>query len=144
MSALFRFPEAVREDPAVEAWFGSKPAALGSIAKAWLQQMRACGLDVREVMHDGCPTACVEDAAFAYVGVFKAHVDVGFFQGAELDDPEGLLEGTGKRMRHVKVRPGVDLDSAAMTALIRGAYSDMRARLAAERRREAGSSGRKR
>ena len=47
-------------------------------------------------MHDGHPTACVADAAFGYVNAFKAHVNVGFFRGAEIADPEGLLEGTGK------------------------------------------------
>ena len=61
--------------------------------------MRNCGDDVREVLHDGHPTACVADAAFAYVNAFKAHVNVGFFRGAEIVDPDGLLEGTGKFMR---------------------------------------------
>jgi hypothetical protein len=96
--------------------------------------MRKCGSDVREVMHDGCPTACVDDAAFGYVAVFRAHANVGFFRGAELADPKGLLQGTGKRMRHVKVRPGVDLDGAALEALIDAAYADMRRRLKALRR----------
>jgi hypothetical protein len=84
-------------------------------------------------MHDGCPTACVEDAAFGYVGVFRAHANVGFFHGAELKDPAGLLQGTGKRMRHVKVKPGVALDAAALEALIDAAYADMKRRLAMER-----------
>src|SRR5262249_50427399 len=106
---------------------------LGAIARTWFQRMRECGRDVREVMHDGCPTACVEDAAFAYVGVFKGHANVGFFHGAELEDPTRLLEGTGKRMRHVKVKPGVVLDSAGLAALIGAAYADMKLRLAAER-----------
>ncbi|MDO9316736.1 MAG: hypothetical protein Q7V56_00865 [Gammaproteobacteria bacterium] len=48
------------------------------------------------------PAACVNDAAFAYVGVLKAHVNVGFFNGTELTAPAGLLEGSGRFMRHVK------------------------------------------
>ena len=68
--------------------------------------MRACGDDVRELIHDGCPVACVEDAPFAYVNSFKSHVNVGFFNGASLDDPARLSEGSGKRMRHVKLKPG--------------------------------------
>ncbi len=91
--------------------------------------MRDCGDDVRELLHDGHPTACVEDAAFAYVNAFKAHVNVGFFRGAELVDPAGLLEGTGKYMRHVKVRPGGDVDAKALMALIDTAYIDMKDRL---------------
>jgi hypothetical protein len=55
------------------------------------------------VLHDGHPTACVAEAAFAYVDTFKAHVNVGFFCGAELADPKGMLEGSGKLMRHVKI-----------------------------------------
>jgi hypothetical protein len=83
-------------------------------------------------MHDGCPTACVGDAAFAYVNVFSAPANVGFFHGAELEDPSGLLEGNGKRMRHVKLRPGVALDPAALDALINVTYADIKQRLAVE------------
>jgi hypothetical protein len=71
----------------------------------------------------------VDDAAFAHVAAYKAHVNVYFFMGALLDDPAHLLEGTGKRGRHVKLRPGVSLDSAALSKLIGAGYLDMRARL---------------
>jgi hypothetical protein len=49
--------------------------------------MRGCGDDVRELLHDGHPTACVGDAAFAYVNAFTAHVDVGFFAAPRLLTP---------------------------------------------------------
>src|SRR5262245_59892574 len=133
MSGLFRFPAAIRQDPSIDLWLRRQAPELGALAGAWFQRMRECGRDVREVMHDGCPTACAGDAAFGYVGVFKAHVNDGFFRGAELADPRGLLEGTGKRMRHVKIRPEVDLDSAALATLIRTAYADMKVRLAEAR-----------
>ena len=94
--------------------------------------MRGCGDDVRELLHDGHPTACVGDAAFAYVNAFTAHVNVGFFRGAEIADPAGLMEGTGKSMRHVKLAPGRHLDAPALHALIEAAYADMRGRLASE------------
>jgi hypothetical protein len=90
-------------------------------------------------MHDGCPVACVEDAAFGYVNSFKAHVNVGFFHGAALDDPAGLLDGTGKRMRHVKLTPGREIDGAALSGLIDAAYADVRSRLDAERSAQVGS-----
>ena len=105
---------------------------LGAIAQRWFEVMRDCGEDVRELLHDGHPTACVGDAAFAYVNAFKAHVNVGFFRGAEIADPEGLLEGTGKFMRHVKVRPERDVGAAALLKLIETAYTDMNGRLKAE------------
>ena len=105
---------------------------LGVIAKHWFEVMREVGEDVRELLHDGHPTACVADAAFAYVNVFKAHVNVGFFRGAEIADPQGKLEGTGKFMRHVKLRPGGDFDATALMKLIDAAYIDMKKRVQVE------------
>ncbi|MGE3466370.1 MAG: DUF1801 domain-containing protein [Pyrinomonadaceae bacterium] len=93
ISRLFLFPTAVRIDPGVEAWYDARPDELAAIARRWFDVMRACGDDVRELLHDGHPTICVGEAAFGYVNAFTAHVNVGFFRGAELDDPHGLLEG---------------------------------------------------
>lgn len=93
--------------------------------------MRSCGPDVVELLHDGHPTACVEDAAFAYVNAFRAHVNVGFFLGTSLDDSHRMLVGTGRFMRHVKLRPGARVDEGALRELVRGAYVDIKARLAA-------------
>jgi hypothetical protein len=135
MSQLFRFPGALRRDPAIEAWMHEHSGALGAIAQRWFEVMRVSGGDVRELLHDGHPTACVGDAAFAYVNSFKTHVNVGFFRGAEIADPEGLLEGTGRFMRHVKLRPECDVDATALMKLIETAYADMKERLQAESRR---------
>jgi len=71
-------------------------------------------------------------AAFAYVNAFRAHVNVGFFRGAEIADPAGLLEGTGRFMRHVKLGPGREVDAKALTKLIETAYTDMKRRVEAE------------
>ena len=124
-----RFPSAVRRDPAIAIWMREHAGELGAIARRWFGVMRKCGNDVRELLHDGHPTACVGDAAFAYVNAFTAHVNVGFFLGAEIADPKGLLEGTGKFMRHVKLGPGRDVDAAALMRLIETAYTDMRRRV---------------
>jgi hypothetical protein len=132
MSRLFRFPTSVERDPAIEAWMHQHADALGAIAQRWFEVMRSCGDDVRELLHDGHPTACVGDAAFAYVNAFKVHVNVGFFRGTEIADPKSLLEGTGKFMRHVKLSPERDLDTAALTKLIKTAYADMKRGLKAE------------
>ena len=129
---LFRLPRAAGHDPAVERWLRQRDDPLGVIARRWFAVMRGCGADVRELLHDGAPTACVHDAAFAYVNVFKAHVNAGFFHGAELSDPAGLLEGTGRFMRHVKLRPGVAVDADALRQLVETAYLDTKARLRAE------------
>lgn len=126
--ALFLLPSAIRRDPAVDAWFDlTDPMRM--LVQPWFEQMRALGVDVRECLHDHMPTACVGEAAFAYVNAFTAHASVGFFHGASLPDPAGLLEGSGKRMRHVKLRPGAELDEQALTALIDAAWRDISARL---------------
>jgi hypothetical protein len=130
---LFRLSGAVKRDPAVARWLTTGPIELKSIAQRWFRRVRQCGDDVRELLHDGCPVACVEDAAFAYVNTFKSHVGVGFFCGALLEDPASLLEGSGKRMRHVKLAPDCEPDAAALAELIDAAYCDIKARLDAER-----------
>ncbi len=126
---LFRVSGGKRRDPAVDAWVMDGPVELRSIAQVWFRQMRQCGDDVLEVLHDGCPVACVDDVPFGYVNSFKSHVNVGFFYGAMLEDPEGLLEGSGKRMRHVKLKPGGELGAAALRDLVDAAYADVRARV---------------
>jgi hypothetical protein len=126
---ILRLSGGVKRDPAVESWLTDGPIELRSIAQKWFVQMRQCGVDVRELMHDGCPVACVKDAPFGYVNAFTSHVNVGFFHGAMLEDPAGLLEGSGKRMRHVKLKPGLVLNAAALCGLIEAAYADIKERL---------------
>ena len=126
MSQLLRFPSSVKRDPAIEAWMREHSGELGVISRRWFEVIRDCGDDVRELLHDGAPTACVGDAAFAYVNAFKAHVNVGFFRGAEIADPEGLLEGAGKFMRHVKLRPDHEVDAGALAKLIETAYAHIK------------------
>jgi hypothetical protein len=130
---LFRLSGAVQRSRSVSAWFEAGPAELRSIAREWFEAVRACGEDVRELLHDGCPTACVGDVAFAYVNSFKTHVNVGFYYGVQLADPAGLLQGSGKRMRHVKLAPGESINAAALRALIEAAYGQVTAAIAAER-----------
>ena len=126
MDNILRFPSAVKHDPAIDTWLGAQRDDLRPFVETWFARMRQCGEDVRELMHDGCPVACVEDAPFGYVNAFKDHVNVGFFNGAALEDPAGLLEGSGKRMRHVKLRPSRELNLAALGNLIDAAYLDVR------------------
>lgn len=129
MHDILRFPSAVKHDPAIDAWLRAQRDDLRPLVQTWFARMRECGDDVRELMHDGAPTACVGAAAFGYVAAFGDHVNVGFFCGALLSDPARLLEGTGKRGRHVKLRPGRTIDSRALSQLVLAAYDDIRARL---------------
>ena len=126
---LLRFNGAVGRDPAVDAWLKRHAGELGTIAHHWFAEMRKCGDEVRELLHDGCPVACLGDAPFGYVNVFTSHVNVGFFHGAALPDPACLLQGAGKFMRHVKLRPGTATNIPALGRLIDAAYSDIKARV---------------
>jgi len=126
---FLRFDGVVERDPAIDAWMKQHKSELGAIAHRWFEAMRNCGDEVRELMHDGCPTACLGDAPFAYVNVFATHVNVSFFHGASLPDPTRLLQGTGKFMRHVKLKPGTPTNASAINALIDAAYSDIKSRV---------------
>jgi hypothetical protein len=130
MGDLLRFAGAVRRDPRIEAWFHRDHRSVPVDRAAMVfERMRGCCDDVRELLHDGCSVACVAEAAFGYVNAFTAHANVGFFHGAALPDPAGLLEGQGRRMRHLKLRPGKALDDEALAELIIASYHDTRRRL---------------
>ena len=128
-TALLRFNGAVERDPTIDAWIKAHDGGLGTIAHQWFEVMRNCGDEVRELLHDGCPVACLGDAPFGYVNVFTSHVNVGFFHGAALPDPARLLEGSGKFMRHVKLRPETSTNAGALSRLIELAYADIKARV---------------
>ena len=139
MSDILRFNGSAPWDPDIDQWLAEQKNELGVIALQWFSRLRDCGDDVRELMHDGHATALVKDAPFAYVGVFKAHVNLGFFHGAHLDDPADILEGTGKRMRHIKLRPSAQQTGAQqkesqppeslLQEMIGRAYADIKQRL---------------
>lgn len=118
--------DAVPKDPRIEAWFDDITDPLRMLVRPWFEQMRRCGPDVRELLHDGCPVACVGKVAFGYVNAFARHASIGFFHGASLPDPAHILTGSGRRMRHVKLGSGRTVDDKALTALIRAAYAELR------------------
>ena len=128
---LFPLEGGARRSSEVERWLTAQPTELHKIARRWFEEMRNAGQDVVELLHDGQPTACVQNLAFGYVNVFRQHVNVGFFLGSSLEDPTNLLQGTGRFMRHVKLRPEEVQSEAALSQLIEAAYKDMKARLEA-------------
>ena len=132
MSSFLRFNGAAKHQPQIDRWFDARQPALGAIAREWFAVMRDCGQDVTELLHDGHPTVCVGDAAFGYVNVFTSHVNIGFFHGASLEDPTGILQGDGRFMRHVRARPESLPDHADLKVLVEAAYADIKRRLAAE------------
>lgn len=66
---------------------------------------------------------------YAYIAVQGSHVNLGFYHGASLPDPAGLLEGTGKELRHLKLRHVSEVKSPSVVALLREAISERRRHL---------------
>jgi len=126
---FLRFNGAVARDPGIDAWMQDHSGELGALAHQWFEVMRNCGDEVRELLHDGCPTACLGDAPFGYVAVFTSHVNLGFFHGASLPDPARLLQGSGKFMRHVKLKPRTPTNTVALRNLIDAAYAHIKSRV---------------
>ncbi|HCQ65437.1 MAG TPA: hypothetical protein DIU07_09885 [Rhodobacteraceae bacterium] len=64
----------------------------------------------------------------AYIAAHSRRVNLGFYRGVSLDDPEGILEGTGAALRHVKLS-AADFDAAPLEALVAVAFAERRAAL---------------
>jgi hypothetical protein len=61
---------------------------------------------------------------YAYIAVLNSHVNLGFYHGASLSDPSGILEGTGKKLRHVKLHDADSAKDPEISALLRAAIAD--------------------
>ena len=129
MDAILRFTGHDLEELTVTEWLETKPDALHAIASEWIEAMEKSGPGTQLIFHDGYPIACVESAPFAYVNAYSQHVNLGFFYGVDLPDEHGLLEGTGKRMRHTKIRPEQMPDRSQLLSLLAKAYEDIKMRL---------------
>lgn len=132
MPPLLRFIGKDLQDITFNDWLMEKPEELQPIAQKWFDVLKNSGQEVEGIFHDNYPIVCVDNAPFAYVNAYSAHVNLGFFYGAELPEPNGLLQGTGKRMRHVKLRPDSDYDEKEILILVEIAYADILQRLMEE------------
>jgi hypothetical protein len=61
---------------------------------------------------------------YAYIMPQKSWVNLGFYKGAALPDPENVMEGTGKSLRHVKVRSTADAERPEVQRLIEEAFAE--------------------
>lgn len=119
--------------PDVANWLaGCRPVELWDLAEVRLQAWPATGPDVHACLHDGHPTVCVQGIALGYINAFSTHVNVGFFHGSTLPDPDKLLLGNGRFMRHVKLTPSPGFDRFtrdALRHLMHAAYLDLKVRV---------------
>lgn len=111
-------------------------AAVGAIARTLRGVILAVDPAALEVVRLGDRAATYGvgpkkmSEAYVYVMPQREQVNLGFFRGTSLDDPEGLLEGTGKSMRHIKVRSIEDADRSAVRDLLVAARLERRQGLA--------------
>jgi hypothetical protein len=106
--------------PAVDRILAEMPAPLRAIARALRAQIRAAAPELTETVKWGAP-CYVGQHEVVYFAAYAAHVNLGFYRGAHLDDASGRLEGTGKGLRHVKLRSVRETTAPEIRRLIRAA-----------------------
>ena len=129
MQKLLRFYGKDIQSIDFEPWAEQKPKVLRPIARKWFRTIQTCGEGVEVIFHDNHPIACVEEAPFVYIDVFAQHINLGFFYGAHFINTQNIMEGTGKSMRHIKLRPDSPDHEVAIRHLIEVAYFDIKERL---------------
>jgi hypothetical protein len=65
------------------------------------------------------PVFWSDNGPFCFIKAHKNHVNIGFWRGADMKDPQELLEGTGKKMRHIKITAKQDIDEKAITDFVK-------------------------
>lgn len=112
--------------------FGTASPAIRGIGEALRALIRKLDPTVVETAYGGWKSVTYGfgsargSEAYAYLMPFSGHVNVGFENGATLPDPDSLLEGSGKKMRHVKVRSLGAVDDPRLAALLTAAWEERR------------------
>jgi hypothetical protein len=94
----------------IEAWAGEIVRELRSILKGTVP-------DIKESIKWAQPIYDI-NGPMIFIKAHKKHVNFGFWRGVQLDDPKGLLQGTGDKMRHVKITSLEDIDREGLSSLI--------------------------
>ena len=110
-----------KPDPACQSWIEEQPAEHQTWLAALRQQIVATVPETEESFKWSRPCYAIGGTLFCYLAAAKNYVTIGFHRGAELPDPDGMLEGTGKGMRHLKVRSESDASSKVVRELIHDA-----------------------
>jgi hypothetical protein len=108
---------------AADAWFqNANPAQVSDLA-ALRTLIFSIAPDAREEFKWNRPVYSNRSGMFCYLVSTKGYATLGFHNGADLTDPERLLEGTGKGMRHIKFKAGRSPNDPAVLALLKQAAS---------------------
>ena len=100
-----------------------RPPLVCEYVEALREIVRSAAPRAKEIAYRGWRiVAYVGDSTFCYIAPLRNGANLGFYRGASLSDPHQLLEGTGKNLRHVKIRSPQDLRGPALKALVRQAH----------------------
>jgi hypothetical protein len=131
-----------RRDPAVDAYAARQKSPLGETMARLIALVRTAVPSHDELVVHGAPWFCIDGEPFCYVVGYTKHVNLGFCEGTGLADPDGLLEGTGKSMRHVKLLPSRPIAPQKLARLIRQSATRVRSRQAPDRKAKEASHAR--
>ena len=101
----------------VDSWMYEQDPSIRQIAQAVRDLILDAHPELKESIKWSNPVYSGQDDVF-YISATEKYVNLGFFKGARLTDPRGHIEGTGKSMRHLKVRAPEDIDPGQLTAWI--------------------------
>jgi hypothetical protein len=122
-----RYLGALRRDPAIDAGIRAQAGPLGETVARLVAIARAAEPSHDEILAHGAPSFCIDGEPYCYVVPYARHVNLGFCHGAALPDPDGLLRGRGKWIRHVRVLPDEPLPSEALARLVAASARRVRA-----------------
>lgn len=106
----------------VEAYIAEVDRSLREVVEALRQLVLKGAPGIEEGIKWGQPCYS-RNGNICNISADRGHVKLGFFKGGDITDPEGHLEGTGKKMRHIKVRLLEDIQEEAFAALVREAVN---------------------
>ncbi len=108
-------------DP-IDAFFDRYPPGIAELARGCRALVRELVPDAKEALHEGWKVVSYgHRTKFCAIAPHEGWVNLQFHAGADLEDPDGRLGGTGKSMRHVRVSDPSDLEDASIAALVRRA-----------------------
>jgi hypothetical protein len=114
-------PKKMKAHATFDLYQADQPPANQKIIRALRRFVKRTAPELQESVKWGNGCWLKGKAPVAYVYSADGYVQLGFFRGASLADPRGLLEGKGEYVRHVKVRKVADIDAVAFGALLRQA-----------------------
>ena len=121
MSEVLRPANTLQHDLRIDDWLNIQSGEVSAIARELVRLIRFHAVGGTETLHEGRSVT----GAYVYVAIEPEHVRLGFFHGAALLDPDGILTAGEGDERYVKLVPRGGIQAGPIIALIEAAYDDM-------------------